>query len=127
MIKIDEKVTLSGLIDTRNAVHTHLDDQYNTIRTKHPDNDLLYGPYNSLIEAFNSLAEKNAEGIDALVVGKTVGVLINGIVREYWFERKCENVFDLVLKNTNAKNLQVGEVDDKTLILSIKNIYTDGN
>lgn len=126
MIKIDQKIKFSGLLDTRNAVHTDLNNGYDIIKTKYPNNDLLYGPYNNINEAFSALSEKNSEGIDSLVVGKTVGIIINNKIVEYWFEEKCENISDLVPKNNNnSDNTQVTEIEQS--VQSIRQDVTNLN
>lgn len=76
------KVLFSGLLDTRDAV----EQSFGTITKKYPNNDLLYGPYTSISEAFSTLSETSIAGANALVQGKTVGIIQDGVIKEYWLE-----------------------------------------
>lgn len=84
----DTQLKFSGTIDTRNATHTvYNPDTYEVVQTIcYPNIDTLYGPYNSIQEAFDSLKASNKEGNNALVQGKTVGVFTNEGIREYWLK-----------------------------------------
>lgn len=104
MIELDSVTKFSGLFDTRNAVTTDYDDYGNPASvTKHPNNDALYGPYDSVESAFVALSENNEYGLDSLVQGKTVGVRSGDKIVEYWFEKENpSSVSDLVLKSTQG-------------------------
>lgn len=65
MIDPVQKISRSGLFDTRNAVDTVYDDSTFDITgiVKYPNVDPLYGPYNSLEAAFTALsASVSGEG-----------------------------------------------------------------
>lgn len=84
----DTQLKFSGTIDTRNATHTvYNSDTYEVVQTIcYPNIDTLYGPYDNIQEAFDSLQASNKEGNNALVQGKTVGVFTNEGIREYWLK-----------------------------------------
>ena len=81
---------LSALLDTRGA--RSIDG------TRFPNVDALYGPYDSKYEAWVALSTPTETGATALTVGKTVGIKENGKIVEYWFERNCTSMNDLVVK-----------------------------
>ena len=91
-----------GLIDSREVRSVNQDKTY----TYYPNIDYMYGPYNSLEEAYAALS-KETDNISAtaLVKGKTVGVIEDGKITEYWFESDPEDttagykITDLVKKN----------------------------
>lgn len=91
-----------GLIDSREVRSVNQDKTY----TYYPNIDYMYGPYNSLEEAYAALS-KETDNISttALVKGKTVGVIEGGKISEYWFESDPEDttagykITDLVKKN----------------------------
>lgn len=60
--------------------------------------DYKYGLWNSKEEAFEALGEN---GDDVLAVGLTIGVLEEDGVHEYWFQKACNSVDDLVPKGVN--------------------------
>lgn len=61
--------------------------------------DYKYGLWNSKEEAFEALGEN---GDDVLAVGLTIGVLEEDGVHEYWFQKACNSIDDLVPKNGSA-------------------------
>lgn len=93
---------LSGLIDTRTARSKD--------GARFPNMDLLYGPYASKQEAWTALSTPNASGVTALVKGKTVGIVENGSIVEYWFESAYASISDLVKKNA-ATSIETEEDD----------------
>lgn len=60
--------------------------------------DYKYGIWNSKEEAFEALGEN---GDDVLAVGLTIGVLEEDGVHEYWFQKACGSVDDLVPKGVD--------------------------
>ena len=79
-------IKFSGLFDNRQSADPIFDENYQIVGyTKYPNNDALYGPYNSVSIAFTALSSK-VNGVDSLTQGKTVGVVENGSIVEYWFK-----------------------------------------
>lgn len=127
------RITHPGLIDLREVRTLNNDGSY----TYYPNVDYMYGPYTATTEksakevAFEALSATtdNIEA-NALVKGKTVGIIEDGKVVEYWFESDPADaatgyqVTDLVKKtnqqsNVNElfgqllfKNLEVGQQVD---------------
>lgn len=62
------------------------------IRSKCANIDVLYGPYNSIEEACSVIIPTRR------VVGRTVGIINNGSITEYWWKSGIEDS-DLVQKN----------------------------
>lgn len=89
-----KSISISYVIDTRDAK--------NNSNESLPSIDALYGPYNSKQAAWTALSTPNSSGETALVKGKTVGVIEEGSVVEYWFESACNSIDDLVKKNTTT-------------------------
>ena len=58
--------------------------------------DFKYGPYSSKQEAYNTLGPN---GLDKLALGLTVGIIEDGVIREYWFRNSISSADDLVLKS----------------------------
>ena len=117
----------SGLVDTRDSATVEFDfDTFEDVTYKFPNVDYLYGPYDSKQEAFDKLSEVTSSGNDALVVGKTVGVVENGSIVEYWFKSACSSVSDLVKKNSGGSGISgdlvatIDPNDEGTLILSVE-------
>lgn len=125
----DTQLKFSGTIDTRNAIHTvYNPDTYEVVQTIfYPNIDTLYGPYDSIQEAFDSLKASNKEGNNALVQGKTVGVFTNEGIREYWLKDAMpENGYtieNLVPKASYAHGLY--EDYDISKQISCKSYYID--
>lgn len=91
-----------GLIDSREVRSINQDETY----TYYPNIDYMYGPYNSLEEAYAALSQQTDNiGATALVKGKTVGVIEDGKITEYWFKSDPADatagykITDLVKKN----------------------------
>lgn len=61
-----------------------------------PNIDYKYGPYESLEEAFQTL-----RNLEVLCIGLTVGITTENGIKEYWFEKGCSNIGDLVEKGVN--------------------------
>jgi len=121
------KFSLAGLVDTRDGVATEFNiETFEEDKFKFPNVDYLYGPYDSKQEAFDKLSEVNGSGNDALVVGKTVGVVEDGGIVEYWFKSACSSVSDLVKKNSGGSGISgdliatIDPDDEGTLILSVE-------
>ena len=75
--------TTPGLIDSREVRSIDENNNY----TYYPNVDYMYGPYESVEAAYNALAQETDNiGATALVKGKTVGVIEDGKIVEYWFE-----------------------------------------
>jgi len=59
-------------------------------------------------------------------VGKTVGVVEDGGIVEYWFKSACSSVSDLVKKNSGGSGISgdliatIDPDDEGTLILSVE-------
>ena len=66
-----------------------------------PSFDAFYGPYGSKQDAFDKLAADKFQ----MCIGKTVGIIENGKIVEYWFESACASVDDLVMKGTAVEEL----------------------
>ena len=67
-----------------------------SLNASKPSLDHRWGPYNSILEAFDFLDDR-----DVLCIGLTVGVkdASTGKIDEYWFREKAQSVEDLVKKN----------------------------
>lgn len=83
-----------------------LQDVVSKISEDGPDgSDSFYGPYSSLEEAYLTLKDYSK-----LEIGRTVGVKINDIVTEYWFDKQPENLLegykieDFKKKGTNIED-----------------------
>lgn len=79
-----------------------------------PSFDAFYGPYESKQEAFDKLSTDKFQ----LCIGKTVGIIEDGKIVEYWFESAYETVDDLVPKlsaltedQMNAISAIIGNID----------------
>lgn len=62
-----------------------------------PNNNVLYGPYNSIDAAYNEIHTQLG---DAIPIGLTVGVIIDNVIKEYWFSGGI-NKTNLVAKANN--------------------------
>lgn len=74
-------------------------------RVYYPNVDYYYGPYNSVEEAWSTLSTSTSSynGKSQLCLGKTVGVIENGKIVEYWFESACASSSDLVKKGNTEE------------------------
>ena len=120
-----------GLIDSREVRSVNQDKTY----TYYPNIDYMYGPYNSLEEAYAALSKETDNiGATALVKGKTVGVIEGGKISEYWFESDPADVAagykitDLVKKDakvlTKADVISLNDYITAGSKLPINCIYT---
>lgn len=110
-------VNFSGTLDTRNASYTDREGNM----TFFPNVDRLYGPYDSKEEAWQKLSATNKYGNNALVVGKTVAIKVDGKEVEYWFEKACQTIDDLVEKGgTKVEINLLPEGDDYTKVEGIR-------
>ncbi len=110
-----------GLIDFREVRSVDQDKKY----TYYPNVDYMYGPYNSLEDAYAALSQQTDNiGATALVKGKTIGVIEEGKIVEYWFESDPVDatagyqVTDLVKKDKYDGSIVVDtyskqQIDDK--------------
>lgn len=73
-----------------------------------PNVDELYGPYNSVQEAFDILGPDDQ---DVATVGLTVGIITGQGIVEYWFKKGCSSPNDLVVKNID-NTTQLGEIEN---------------
>ena len=123
-----------GLIDSREVRSVNQDKTY----TYYPNIDYMYGPYNSLEEAYAALSKETDNiGATALVKGKTVGVIEGGKILEYWFESDPADttagykITDLVKKNSEQPHTDVIELSNYTnngKVLPLSGAYTyNGN
>ena len=122
-----------GLIDSREVRSVNQDKTY----TYYPNIDYMYGPYNSLEEAYAALSKETDNiGATALVKGKTVGVIEGGKISEYWFESDPADttagykIADLVKKNseqsvpsTNANIISLNDYITTGSKLPLNGIY----
>lgn len=100
------RIEFSTLFDIRQSAQPVYDESWQIVGwNKYPNIDMMYGPYNSVQEAFDALKEKVAT-VDSVVVGKTVGVIENGSIVEYWLKNATGSgtngeytIADLVKKN----------------------------
>lgn len=88
-----------------------------------PNFDYYYGPYNSKEEAWTELSADKFQ----LCRGKTVGIIEDGKIVEYWFESAYKSINDLVKKNGGSST----ELPEDALIFkgaitsdSFKNLST---
>ena len=123
-----------GLIDSREVRSVNQDKTY----TYYPNIDYMYGPYNSLEEAYAALSKETDNiGATALVKGKTIGVIEDGKISEYWFESDPADttagykITDLVKKNSEQLHTDVIELSNYTKngkVLPLSGAYTyNGN
>lgn len=127
-------VKMPGLIDARYS----FDELPSGDNQVFPNVDFLYGPYDSILAAWNKLKEKTNVGTDALVVGKTVGILqSDGSIKEYWFQKACASMSDLVEKTGSSSSsgddgpgpgtIAPGSVDEEVLSEGLKNKLENGS
>ena len=117
-----------GLIDSREVRSVNQDKTY----TYYPNIDYMYGPYNSLEEAYAALSKETDNiGATALVKGKTVGVIEDGKISEYWFESDPADIAagykitDLVKKNDV---IELSNYTKNGAVLPLSGAYTyNGN
>lgn len=123
-----------GLIDSREVRSINQDETY----TYYPNIDYMYGPYESLSAAYAALSEQTDNiGATALVKGKTVGVIEDGKISEYWFESDPADatagykITDFVKKNSEqfdpSTKADVISLDDYITVgskLPLNGVYT---
>lgn len=101
------------------------------VNTNCANNDVLYGPYNSIAEAISSIppALLNGEGAR----GRTIGVLEDDKVVEYWwqpqgegydFVKKYDGSVDVTMGEAFTTNMAVGGIDSGTQIKATDTIKT---
>jgi hypothetical protein len=74
-------------------------DLSNQIKVLNPcaNNDYLYGPYNSLDEAINTITTP------MLTVGRTIGIIESGVIKEYWYQHNTDtDKYEFVEKNDHS-------------------------
>lgn len=74
----------------------HANDGSSKVPKYLPNFDWFYGPYVSKEAAFAALSSDKFQ----MCIGKTVGIIENGTIVEYWFESACSTIDDLVEKNS---------------------------
>lgn len=113
---------MSVAIKTYRNVFGSIDNEGNLL----PNNNVLYGPYESIDEAYDTIY--NALGND-IPIGLTVGIKIDDKITEYWFNEGISKD-NLVAKNKTSSNENI-DIDDikadvetnaKNIILLGKNI-----
>lgn len=120
-----------GLIDSREVRSINQDKTY----TYYPNIDYMYGPYESLSAAYAALSEQTDNiSATALVKGKTVGVIEDGKITEYWFESDPADatagykITDLVKKNSeqpsSANIVDIKDYIQPGKILPVPGVYT---
>ena len=120
-----------GLIDSREVRSINQDETY----TYYPNIDYMYGPYNSLEEAYAALSQQSDNiGATALVKGKTVGVIEDGKISEYWFESDPADatagykITDLVKKHSeqssSANIIDLKDYIQAGKVLPVPGVYT---
>lgn len=100
--RVDSRISQNS--EEHNDIYTQIRNIYDEL------NDSLYGPYDSLEEAYKAL-----QGRESL--GRTVGIIENGSVVEYWFK---SGINDLV-KKLETTILTLSLVDSKDLIIEENN------
>ena len=79
-----------------------------------PSYDFFYGPYQSVQDAFDALSTDKFQ----LCIGKTVGIMVDGKIVEYWFESAASSASDLVPKGKETDKLTPDQMD---ILLDIVN------
>ena len=84
--------------------------------------DFLYGPYSSVSEALKAVP------YEYRTLGRTVGITINGTVKEYWFETGVEDA-NLVLNGFNYSDYEktLTSYATKAYVSEALSIMTDGS
>lgn len=100
-------------IKTYRNVFGSIDNEGNLL----PNNNVLYGPYESIDEAYDTIY--NALG-DNIPIGLTIGIKVDNKITEYWFNKGI-NKYNLVAKNKTSSNENIDIEDIKTDININKN------
>jgi hypothetical protein len=84
------------------------------------NNDYYYGPYSSIDAAKQELADFLEPDIQDLVIGRTIGVLEDGVIKEYWWqyipaEGDQPAKYDFVLKTPATANDSSASTDIETI------------
>lgn len=69
--------------------------------------DYFYGPYDSIADANTAIEES------LRMAGKTVGIITNGKVEEYWYQPNDSGVLEFVQKQKQVDAYTKTEVDEK--------------
>lgn len=119
------RITHPGLIDLREVRTLNNDGSY----TYYPNVDYMYGPYAATTEksakevAFEALsATTDNVKANALVKGKTVGIIEDGNVVEYWFGSDPADV-SVGYQITDLVKKYDGEVPQPTVTVADVNLY----
>lgn len=112
---------MSVAIKTYRNVFGSIDNEGNLL----PNNNVLYGPYESIDEAYDTIY--NALG-DDIPIGLTIGIKVDDKITEYWFNEGI-NKQNLIAKNKTSSNENIDIEDIKTDININKNniIFLDKN
>lgn len=107
---------MSVHIKTYRNVFGSIDNEGNLL----PNNNVLYGPYESIDEAYDTIY--NALG-DDIPIGLTIGIKVDDKITEYWFNEGITK-YNLVPKNETSASENVDIEDIKTDINKNKNNIT---
>lgn len=92
------------------------------VNTTCSNNDALYGPYTSTKEALESIPSALIDGNGA--IGRTIGVIENGKVVEYWWQ-KVDNGYAFVKKVDTGTPVINQTESVVTIQPNVMNVWTD--
>lgn len=113
------RITHPGLIDLREVRSTNKDGSF----TYYPNIDYMYGPYESKEAAYAALSQPTVNiNANALVKGKTVGIIEDGDIVEYWFGSDPANTTTGYQLSDLVKKYD-GEVPQPTVTIADISLY----